>query len=333
MKTPLVTVALSTYNVAPFVLDSLKCIEEQTYKKIEILCIDDASTDGTYDKISERAKRDSRYRIIRQSENKGLSVSRNIAIAEATGEYIVMLDGDDLFDRNMINTAVDVALAREADMVIWDYVPFQNIEELGPLTRCSSRLNELDASDKIGLLQRPAFMWVKMLSVKKLRESQISFPPRLTKQDIPVHWKLVTTWDKIAIIPKKFSFYRLRPNATSMRKDRSIFSLAKVMDIVGDDLRKDGLYETYRNEYLRSRLTLLHGMYDFVKPEFKNEAMRMILERIDGEALEYLSSYANLLSKRTRLFYDALDGNIFAKILYSTLIACRLIYRKFKSLI
>lgn len=329
MSLPLITIAISTYNVGEFVDDALDCIEKQTYENIEVLCIDDASTDETYEIISKRAEQDNRYRIIRQDKNQGLSVSRNLAISEAKGKYILMLDGDDLFDLTMVEKAVEQAEKTVADMVIWDYVPFYDKSQISCKKSEESALSSINVKDKIALLQRPAFMWVRLLRVDKLREFGIRFEPGLTKQDIPIHWRLVTTLDKIAILPERLSYYRIQPNATSYRKDRSVFSLAKVMDIVGDDLKRVGLYEMYQEEYLRSRLSLLHGMYDFIRPEYKSEALDIIRERLDSDAISYLNS-KNELGLRTNAFYGKINGRIKDTLIYNSIIAIRTLYRKLR---
>ncbi len=326
MTNPLVTVALSAYNVGEYIDDALECIEKQTYKNIEILCIDDASTDDTCIKIQLRRQKDPRYRVLCQGKNKGLSVSRNLVISEAKGKYVIMLDGDDLFDERMVEKTVNEAERTHADMVMWDYIPFTTIKQLSERRKEKSDLLSINVNDKIALLQRPAFMWVRLLRVDKLKEMGIRFEPGLTKQDIPIHWRLVTTLDKIALMPEHLSFYRIQPNMTSYRKDRSLFSLARVMDIVSNDLRKEGLYETYKKEFLRSRLSLLHGMYDFIKPELRFEARVMIQERIDNDARAYLNG-KNELGLRTNAFYGMLSGNIADSLVYNTIIGIRSILR------
>lgn len=330
MDKPLVTIALSAYNVGEYVDSALECIENQTYRNIEILCIDDASTDDTYLKISRRAESDSRYRIIRQERNQGLSVSRNMAISEAKGEYIVMLDGDDVFDNEMVEKSLTLAMRTNADMVMWDYAPFSTEEERIKRLAMPSALDGFDVNHKLSLLRRPAFMWVRLLRASKLKELAIRFEPGLTKQDIPVHWKLITSDIKISLLPERLSCYRIQPNATSTRKDRSVFSLAKVMDLVESDLKDRDIYSVYRQEFLRSRLSLLHGMYDFIKPEYRAEALQMIKERLNTDAINFLKSEKSL-ELRTRLFYGMISGDKIDKIVYKTLLGVRSLYRAVKN--
>ena len=330
MNSPLVTIALSVYNVTEYVRASLDCILAQTFKDFELLCIDDASTDGTWEILQEYAAKDSRIRLLRQEKNQGLSVSRNLAIQNAKGEYLLMLDGDDLFAHDMVEKAYNKAKETDSDMVIWDYVSFYHEDEIQKKCTRPSNLQHLNIHDKIQLLRRPAFSPSRMLKVSMLKALHIHFPEGLTKQDIPVHWKLVTSLDNIAVIPESFLFYRQNPTNTTSRKGKSLFSLAFVMDITKQQLLEDGLYQTYKEEFLRSRLSLLQGMYDYIKPELKEEALSMIKERLGEDELTYITSSRNELTSRTRNFYGMLAGKTWPTFKYKGFNSIRWIYRKLK---
>ena len=330
MDTVKVTIALSAYNVAEFVRASLDCIVNQTLRELEIICIDDASTDGTWEILQEYAAKDSRIRLFRQEKNQGLSVSRNLAIQEAKGEYLLMLDGDDLFAPDMVEKAYNKAKETEADMVLWDYAVFYEEKELERKIGEPSTLNKLSVHDKVALLRRPAFMWVRLLRLSKVRELGVQFTPGLTKQDIPIHWRLVTYLDRISLLPERLSYYRQSPGNTTSRKGRSVFSLAYVMDITKQQLIEDGFYDTYKNEFLRSRLNLLQGMYDHIKPELKNEALALVKERLGEDEIANIRNPQNELTSRTRNFYGMLNGSLVATLKYRGFNLIRSIYRKVK---
>lgn len=331
MRYPLITIALSVYNVEPYLRQSLETIINQTYQNLEILCIDDCSKDKTYEILYEYERKDERFKLVRLPKNQGLSVSRNCAIEMAQGEYMLMLDGDDLFALDMVEKAYKKAIETDADLVLWDYCTFYKDKEIPQLLKRPSALISFDSKDKIALLRRPAFMWVKLIRTQVLRDYGVHFPEGLTKQDIPVWWHLVTVLDKVAILPERLSYYRQNPFNTTNRKDKSVYSLAYVMDITGEYLKKNNLYATYKDEYLRSKLGLLQGMYDYIKPELQPDAMQMIRERLDTDAIAYINSSTCALSKRTNLFYRGyLMGNLLAKLRYDGLMLVRIIYRKIK---
>ncbi len=325
-----ITVALSVYNVKAFIRQALECILNQSYRDIEILCIDDASDDGTWEILNQYSEKDYRIRLIRQERNSGLSVSRNRAIAEARGDYLLMLDGDDLFAPDLIEKVVSKATATDADVVLWDYVVFYNDNEIKNKREVESSLISILPTDKISLLRQPSFMWTKLYKTSWLRDNDICFPKGLTKQDIPVWWKTVTSTERIALFPERLSFYRQQPDSTSNKKGKSVFSLAYVMDIVGKQLKENNLYKVYRDEYLRSRLSLLQGMYDCILPELKTEALAMVKERLGEDEQAYISNPQNELSSRVRDFYGMLNGNRMASIRYKGLLSARFVYRLFK---
>lgn len=328
---PKITVAISVYNVAEYLPKCLDCIVNQTFKDIEILCIDDCSTDETYSILQRYACNDSRFRLIKQSHNQGLSVSRNMAIANACGEYVWMLDGDDLFETDLLEKAYTAAVKRNADVTIWDYHVFVNDSDLNNKPAICTQLKDISETDYKRLLKLPSFMWIRLYRLDYLRRLNIYFTPGLTKQDIPVNWKTLTHKPKVTIVPEVLAYYRMRASSTTNRKGKSLFSLYKVMDIVGDNLREDGLYREFFDEYMTSRLQLLHGMYDFIIPELKEEAMSVVKEKCrEDDVRDFLMTKSRLLSKRTRLFYKMLDGNLFARVQYKVFIGVRKIYRFIK---
>ena len=300
---PKITVAISVYNVAEYLSRCLDCIVNQTFKDIEILCIDDCSKDDTYSILQQYAIKDYRFRLFRQPQNQGLSVSRNLAIAHASGEYIWMLDGDDLFEIDLLRKAYSVAKRNDADVIIWDYHVFYKDADLKNKFNYKSLLANVDEIDYKSLLKLPSFMWTRLYRLDYLRQLNVYFTPGLTKQDIPVNWKILTHKPKVTIIPEVLAYYRIRPTSTSNRKGKSLFSLYKVMDIVGDNLRKDELYGEFFDEYMISRLQLLHGMYDFIIPELKEEAMTIVKEKCqEADVRDFLQTKLKLLTKRSHLF-------------------------------
>ena len=329
---PKVTIALSVYNVEPYLRKSLDCIINQTFRDVEILCIDDCSKDGTYAILEEYAAKDERIRLLKQPTNMGLSCSRNLAMAEAKGEYILMLDGDDLFDPQMVEKAVNKAEETGADMVMWDYAVFYDEREIAPQLATPSSLLNVKVSDRIALLKRPGFAWVRLLRMDAVRRLELHFPEGLTKQDIPIHWKLCTRLPdkKIALIPERMAYYRQTSTNTTSRKGKSLYSLAKVLDIVGEYLHENGLYDAYRDEFWRSRLSTLQGMYDFIVPEYKEEALDMLKDRLNDDAWEYIHSSRCELSSRTKAFYGMLEGSLLSTMKYKGTMVARWLYRKIK---
>ena len=328
-KTPLVSVLIPTFNDDLFLGASLECVLGQTLKNIEIICIDDGSTDSTQGIIKQLQLKDKRIKLIIKTVNQGVSVARNEAMKLATGKYFTFVDGDDLMDETLLEKAYILAENTNSDMVIWDYLTFSNTSEILKNKNKDSILEFISPNDKISLLKRPAFSWVKMIKTKVAYDLEISFPEGLIREDIPVHWHLITSLDKIAVLPLKLSYYRLNPASLTHKKKKILLYIGIIKDNVKDYLIEANLYETYKNEFLRQQLNLLHGMYDSIKPEYKDEALALVKERLTAEHYDYIND-VDTIRKPTKYFFLGLKGDIISKLKLNLWLTIRSLYRSVK---
>ncbi|MDA3834980.1 MAG: glycosyltransferase [Spirochaetales bacterium] len=326
---PNVSITMSAYNVESFLRDCLDCVVNQTLHEIEIICVNDGSSDGTLSILREYAARDSRIVIIDKAVNEGLAVARNDALTLATGKYIGFVDGDDLLDRDLFRKAYERAEATQCDLLFWDYVTFWEELDLAKLIHEPSQLHFLNPEDKDALLNRPAFAWTKLLRTEKARELAISFPKGLTYQDIPAHWTLVTQIDRIAILPERLSYYRQQPAATTHSNGWKRADLVTVMDLVKEYLVSSGHYPTYRDLFLRKQLESFYGVYDVVDPTLQAQVMRLIQERLGTDQWQYVTD-GKALRWQVRDFYQALHGSLFARARRALWLAARQSYRAVK---
>lgn len=108
MSNPLISVIVPCYNVEKYVDECLDSIIRQTYKNLEIIVVNDASTDSTVDGIKRYVAKDERIKFIDLRQNGGLSAARNAGIEVATGEYISFIDSDDILDKRFYDTLVRI---------------------------------------------------------------------------------------------------------------------------------------------------------------------------------------------------------------------------------
>ena len=118
--TPAVSVVIACYNGAEFLIDALESIARQTLTNLECLVVDDASTDNSAALAEEFASTDSRFSVIRLPRNGGLSVARNAGLSQAKGEWITVLDADDLFLPERLETLCSLGERMHADLVVDD---------------------------------------------------------------------------------------------------------------------------------------------------------------------------------------------------------------------
>lgn len=128
---PLLSVIVPVYNVEVFLDQCLDSIVNQTYRNLEILVVDDGSTDGSGALCDRWAERDDRIRVIHQA-NGGLSAARNTALDVMKGELVMMVDSDDVLHPECATTLQAILQDNEADIAVGGYIPFTDGEPVWP---------------------------------------------------------------------------------------------------------------------------------------------------------------------------------------------------------
>lgn len=152
MKSSLISIIVPVYNGASYIERCIKSITNQTYKNIEIIIVNDGSTDETKSVCEELIKKDNRIKII-NSENRGVSHARNIAIKESGGEYIGFVDADDYIESKMYEDLVHNAQRYDAQISICGWTNTDKFEEENESIRIirdnNEAINELFYNDNI----------------------------------------------------------------------------------------------------------------------------------------------------------------------------------------
>lgn len=137
-----ITIILLIYNSKLYLKYSLDAILGQLIKNIEIICIDDGSTDSSFSILQHYAQKDSRIKILTQ-KNQGAAVARNLGLSVAKGKYVIFLDSDDYFEPDLIEASVAKAEKFNADMVIFKAEAYDDITgKTSPLNDRISKLKE-----------------------------------------------------------------------------------------------------------------------------------------------------------------------------------------------
>lgn len=126
---PLISVVITNYNYAKFICEAIDSVVNQTYSNIEIIVIDDGSTDNSKDIIDGYTDKNTRIRSIHK-DNSGVVAARNIGIDEAKGEFLLFLDADDHLDIDYVERVVECAIKKDADIVYTDVKKFGDSDEV-----------------------------------------------------------------------------------------------------------------------------------------------------------------------------------------------------------
>ena len=115
---PVVSIIIPIYNVENYIGKCIDSVINQTWKKIEIICVNDGTLDNSMEVVQQKADKDSRIRII-NIENSGLSVARNVGMEKATGKYIAFLDSDDYLALDTIEKLVECSEKNNVDILFF----------------------------------------------------------------------------------------------------------------------------------------------------------------------------------------------------------------------
>ncbi len=135
-----ISVIMPLYNAERYLEEALHSILAQTYKEFELICINDASTDATLEILKRFQNEDNRIRIIENEERLGAAISRNRGIKASRGKYITFLDGDDIFEEEMLNLSYKAMEKYNTDLVMYEckHIPSESIHEKRVIQRRDS---------------------------------------------------------------------------------------------------------------------------------------------------------------------------------------------------
>ena len=232
----LVTIIAPVYNVAEFLPRFFQSVTGQTYQELEIIVVDDGSTDKSSGICKEWAKKDKRIRVFKQ-KNAGVAAARNKGLLEASGRYICFIDPDDFVRENYVARMLEVLKNSGAEIVQCNFQAVEpsvvpDFSAVGP-----ERVRIYDVKEALAeLLYQKVFdnsLWGKMFRAGVLKG--LEFEKGYIYEDLPVVFSAFSKASKVARAEDQLYFYNVRPDSL-MRAEFSEknLGLVKFVDEMGD---------------------------------------------------------------------------------------------------
>lgn len=308
----LISVIVPVYNVFEYLEECFKAICEQTYKNIEIILVDDGSTDESGKLCDFLAEGDCRVRVLHKN-NGGLSSARNAGITIATGQYLLFIDSDDYPRLTMIECLYDCLNKTNSDIACCDFSSSViakdrdgNIEVIGH-GDAISRLFD-DAGYK-------CYAWNKLY--KKELFNNITYPEGEWFEDIKTTYNLFTKTDKICYLHKDLYYYRIRQGSitSSAYSDKNV-ELINAIDYV----KLNAALTLERKQYLRLLTGYISYYFMFIKGAYiagKQDCYHVCKLRklIKQEVYTVLKSEALFLKNKIQLILFAYFPVFYIKLL------------------
>lgn len=275
-----VSVILPVYNGETCLRQCLESIVSQTLKEIEIICVNDGSTDGTRNILAEYAGKDSRIHIVDQ-ENAGAGAARNHGLRRAVGEYLSFLDADDFFEPDMLESAYWKAKSGNAQMVVFGSDQYREDEDCFrevpwvirkhalPPYRPMNHRTFTENVFKVFV----GWAWDKLFERQFVMEHELRFQEQRTSNDMLFVFSAMVLAERIEVEEKILAHQR-RDNASSLSNTR------------------EQSWECFYRALLALRENLIRfGLYGELEQDFVNYALHFSLwnlETLGGETQKAL---------------------------------------------
>ena len=255
-----ISVIISIYNTEKYIRECLDSVINQTLKNIEIICVNDGSTDNSSKILKEYAVKDKRIIIIEQ-KNQGLSCSRNNAMKIAKGEYIQFLDSDDYLKSDTIEKLYNFANKNDLELCSFSGYNFIDGEnellenkywdfDFLPTDFNCDHFNYKDCFDFINKL--PVSSCLTIYKNDFIKKYQFEFPKGLCFEDNVFYSKALLSAQRCGILKEKLYCRRIHGNSITQNWDKHFYDYIKIVDILLSWIKQNKieLYNTYKNHYL-----------------------------------------------------------------------------------
>lgn len=318
----LISIIIPIYNVEKYLKHCINSVIRQTYSNIEIILVDDGSTDNCRKICDDFKILDSRVKVIHK-ENGGLSDARNIGIDNSSGKYIAFLDSDDYISKYYIEVLYNSLINNESDLSECDYLEVDNDNEeinlnINNMNRYTynytgiEMLNNLYSTDAV----------INVIACNKLYKKElfdnIRYPKGKIHEDEATTYKIFYKIKKATIVRVKLYFYRKNPNSIT-RKEFNLNRLV-ILEILKDRIDFFELNKEFelRDKTIKMYLDTLIRLYWKCKKNLNYETKwtrkKLIKEYRANYNAIIMSKYIKAKSKLVmlfKLFFPNIYGIIF----------------------
>ncbi len=278
-----ISVIVPVYNTAPWLIRCLDSICSQSYRNLEILCVNDGSTDNSAEILAEYEKKDTRIKVLTQA-NAGLSAARNTGLEHATGEWVTGVDSDDFLYPDIYEQAS--AYCNEgANMVFFGV---REVDEEGKELQQKEYFNlpapgEYEITPKLAAQLNVCF-WSKLWRRSMLEEEALRFPVGLVHEDEALYWSAMPYVGRIAVCRAVGYAYMQRRgsimNADGLDIVQRVSRRVPILEHVHAEYKGKGNLSSENRDYLVTMFRRLCGGHYWAEPQEKRQQVRQILGQV-----------------------------------------------------
>ena len=263
---PKVSIIVPVYNVENYIERCLESLVNQTLQDIEIIVVNDGSTDNSEKIINKYIEKyDGKIKLV-SKQNGGLSDARNYGMKYATGEYIAFLDSDDYVDITIYEKMYKKAVEDDCDFVECDFIWKYDNKEVKDDGYIYKNKHEMLANARV-------VAWNKLIKRELIQDTRIQFPKGLRYEDVEFFYKLLPHIQKFGFVKEYLIYYTQRDNSIVNTQNERTKEIFTVLDDVISYYKEKEFYEEYKNEleYTYTRLLLCSSFLRIIKIQDKKK--------------------------------------------------------------
>ncbi len=246
-----VSIVIAAYNIEKYIDRCMESIMNQSYSDLEIIVVNDGSTDSTLEKLKKKAVEDNRI-IIVDKENQGLIEARKSGYEKVTGEYVLFIDGDDWIDLDTIKKLKNKIEEENSDIVCFEYYEtFDNKEKVEGIK--SKGFNSLQGKEFLKYVLTGDILpmiWGKFLRVSFLKDNNIEFPSNISyAEDLAFVSSIGCNEPKVKYLNDSLYMYYQRDESITKQISPKLLEISEAMKFIKKKLEEKDIYNEFKNEF------------------------------------------------------------------------------------
>ncbi len=301
-----ISIIVPVYNVEKYLKECLDSLLSQTLKDIEIICVNDGSTDGSYQILEEYKLKDKRIKVIHQ-QNHGYGYSMNVGIDNATSDYIGILESDDVARPEMFFELYNFITEYECDLVKSDFYYYYSLKN--QLNQSNTIPKEdtfkiIDPKKRPDLLSLLPSIWSAVYKKELLLKNNIRFleTPGASYQDTSFSKKVFMCADKIVLTDKAYVYYRQDNENSSINSKSKVYYIVDEYKELHSFLDSRPEFEVFRSYVYEIQFWAYLWNLDRISDDFVTEFFNFIQKEFKDYYDNHLLSddFIKRINKKTR---------------------------------
>lgn len=317
-----ISVVIPVYNVEDFLGECLDSIINQTFKDIEIICVNDGSSDKSLDILNDYASNDDRFTVITQ-ENGGHAVATNKGISLAKGKYLFLMDSDDILHLDALEHTYKVAEERNVDFVIFqainyymdtdEYVEAENYSMNALADYVGDDVfNWKDIKDYVfSITVTP---WSKLYNREFVVKNNIKFPEGLVFDDNVFFFDVLFAAKRITFLREHLFARRWYSFSSTTSGGEKFLDYIPICNLIWGVFKKYGVFEEFKKGLYIKKVNTINFWYNGIKEEFKQEFFERMKEdylKLAEDEEFYKSFWGDLNHNQKIIFGSVLESNYY----------------------